>query len=120
MKFICLLMAMLLMFSPISFAAEDVVDGGSFSLKSYFTNQNNHELDIDNLSSQLASAMLIIGYGCAVIMVLYIGIRYTIARPAEKAQLKIQFTYLIIGVVVLVSGTTVLGIVAGAFNSVFN
>ena len=92
--------------------------GYAGQIKSYFTNPPDN-ININNVASQLASSMLIIGYGCAVIMIFYIGIRYLIARPAEKAQLKTQLTYLIVGVIVLTSGVAMLKIVSGAFKGVF-
>jgi len=88
-------------------------------IKGYFTSPKSTMLDVDTLSSQLATIMMFLGYACAVIMILYIGIRYTIARPAEKAQLKTQLTYLALGSILLICGTTVLGVVGGAFANVF-
>ncbi|MBP3284030.1 MAG: hypothetical protein J6M02_00840 [Clostridia bacterium] len=86
----------------------------------YFKNPGASNLDIDNFSGQFAGAVMIVGYICAVAMVFYIAIRYLIARPAEKAQLKTQLTYLVIGAILLASGTTVLGVIAGAFSNWFN
>ena len=84
----------------------------------YFVSEPK-QMQIDTFTSQIASIMLVCGYGIAVIMVLYIGIRYSIARPSEKAQLKTQLTYLAIGTALLASGTTILGFVVGVFNNMF-
>lgn len=88
-------------------------------IRQYFESPGGDMIQIDSFASQIASIMLVLGYGIAVIMVLYIGIRYTIAKPSEKAQLKTQLIYLAIGTIMLVSGTTILGFVAGAFRSIF-
>lgn len=88
-------------------------------IKGYFKNPGADMIQIEEASSQIATFLLIVGYGIAVIMMLYIGIRFMVATPAQKAQLKTQLVYLAIGAFMLVSGTTVLGFIAGIFDRMF-
>lgn len=88
-------------------------------IRNYFEHPGADMIHIEDISSQVATLLLTIGYGVAVIMVLYIGIRFMIATPAQKAQLKTQFVYLLVGSFLLVSGTTILGFIAGVFEKTF-
>ena len=75
---------------------------------------------INDMTSQILGILLTIGYVAALIMTLYIGIRYMIAKPAERSQLKTSLTYVMIGAILFVCGSTFLGIVGGLFTDFGN
>ena len=89
------------------------------SIYAYFAMPPEKTMDLNSFFGQIAGVLLVLGYVCAVMMVSYIAIRYLIARPAEKAQLKTQLTYLMVGAVILTCGTTILGILSGTFTNMF-
>lgn len=52
-----------------------------------------------------------IGYAVAVIMAVYIGIKFIIASPEGKADVKKQLIPFTIGIVLLFLGSTIIGVV---------
>jgi len=96
------------------------MSGYGDEIKKHFTEPDGAMLNPDNLITEIVSALVILGYICAVVMIFYIAIQYFIATPAKKAQLKTQLIYLVAGAFLLTSGTTVLGVISGAFASWFS
>ena len=92
----------------------------NIDIKGYFSGDTNKTLaEVSTLGNDITGIMVIFGYAAAVIMLLYIAIRYIIAKPAEKAHLKIQLSYLAVGVIILISVTSILNFVSGIFTGVF-
>ena len=88
----------------------------NIDIKGYFTGTPKR-IDVDTFGKDVAGILLVIGYGIAVVMIFYIAIQYLIATPAKKAQLKTQLSYLIVGIFILISGTTLLGMIGGVFEN---
>lgn len=89
-------------------------------IKKFFSTGNDMNLaKIDETANNFTGAILVIGYACAVVMIFYIALRYIFAKPAEKAHLKTQLSYLVVGVIMLISATSILGVVSGVFTDVF-
>lgn len=65
-----------------------------------------------SLFSMVASVVQVVGYGVAVIMVIWLGVQYVIATPSKKAELKGKLWSMAIGIVLIVGGVTILKIVA--------
>lgn len=71
---------------------------------------------INVMSSKILGIILAFGYSAAVIMTVYIGMRYMMAKPAERSQLKSSLAYIMVGAILLVGGSTLLGILGGLFG----
>lgn len=109
-KFLCLFLVMAMVISPIALAS---------GFDSIQTNQSNEITEVTtNVLSSVASVIQVVGYGVAVIMVIWLGVQYLIATPAKKAELKQKLWFMAIGVVLIVGGVTILKIVADAGNAV--
>lgn len=54
-----------------------------------------------------------IGYATAVIMLVYIGIKYILATPDGKADLKKQLVPYLIGIILLFAGSALISIIGG-------
>ena len=61
-----------------------------------------------------AGAIQVVGYGIAIVMVLWLGIQYMLAQPAKKAELKGKMWSMLIGIILIVAGSTIIGIIWGA------
>lgn len=53
-----------------------------------------------------------IGYAIAVIMLLVVGIQWIMANPGKRQELKSRLVNIIIGAILIVAGSTILGLVA--------
>lgn len=53
----------------------------------------------------------IVGYGISIVMLLYIGIKYMLAAPSEKADLKKSLVIFVVGAVLVFAATTVLDVI---------
>jgi len=89
-------------------------------IKEYFSNTEPGTFNPTDFTNQITGILLVFGYVCAVVMIFYIAIRYMFAKPSEKAQLKSRLAYLLGGVILLISATTILGVVGGLFAGIFN
>lgn len=69
---------------------------------------------VDNWFNKAASAIQFVGYGIAVVMVLWLGIQYMLAQPAKKAELKGKMWSMLIGIILIVAGSTIIGLVWSA------
>lgn len=110
-KFLSLVLVMLMVMSPLALA--------SSGFDKINTQQTNEVTEVtNNVLSSVASVVQVVGYGIAVIMVIWLGVQYVIATPSKKAELKGKLWSMAIGVVLIVGGVTILKIVADAGNSV--
>lgn len=72
---------------------------------------------VDNWFNKAASAIQFVGYGIAVVMVLWLGIQYMLAQPAKKAELKGKMWSMLIGIILIVAGSTIVGMIWGSAES---
>ena len=63
---------------------------------------------------QAAGALQFVGYGVAIVMALWLGIQYMLAQPAKKAELKGKMWSMLIGIILIVAGSTIIGMIWGA------
>lgn len=61
----------------------------------------------------------IVATGISIFMVTFLGIKYMIAAPTEKAELKKNLITFTIGAVVVVMAVNLLGIINGAVSNIF-
>lgn len=59
-----------------------------------------------------------IGYASAIVMLTYVGIKYILATPDGKAELKKQLVPYIIGIILLFSGSTLAVIIGNIAKTI--
>ena len=69
-----------------------------------------------NVITMVISVIQVVGVSIAVIMLTYIGIKYIMASPEGKADLKGQLFPYLIGCVLLFAGAGLIGIIANVAN----
>lgn len=60
---------------------------------------------------KILSVIRIIAVSLAIVVLTYLGIKYMLAAPSEKAEIKKQYVTFVIGVVVFVAATTILDVI---------
>ena len=81
-----------------------VIDGADTS--------NAVKTTVNNVGATVISIVQGVGYVVAVVMVLVLGIQWLIGTPAKKQELKGKMVNVIIGAILIVSGVSILGLVA--------
>jgi len=69
---------------------------------------------VDTWFNKAAGAIQFVGYGIAIVMILWLGIQYMLAQPAKKAELKGKMWSMLIGIILIVAGSTIIGMIWGA------
>ncbi len=60
---------------------------------------------------KILSVIRIVAVSLAIVVLTYLGIKYMMAAPSEKADIKKQYVTFVIGVVVFVAATTILDVI---------
>ena len=72
---------------------------------------------IGNILNSVIGIIQIAGTGISMIMVSLLGIKYIMAAPSDKADVKKQIAPLVIGAVILFASVNLVGIIADVANS---
>lgn len=106
---------------PTSVIKEDAKTGlGTFTTptdKNGFNNLGNQGNAGDaakatqNIMGTIIQTMKVVGYGIAIIMLIYVAIKYMSAAPSEKAEFKKSATAYVVGAVVLFGAASIIGII---------
>ena len=72
---------------------------------------------IGNILNSVIGIIQIAGTGISMIMVSLLGIKYIMAAPCDKADVKKQIAPLVIGAVILFASVNLVGIIADVANS---
>lgn len=76
---------------------------------------NNGNLSADTAAMHIMGTGIqtvkVVGYGISIVMLLYIGIKYMLAAPSEKADLKKSLVIFVVGAVLVFAATTILDII---------
>lgn len=122
MKVVSVLLLVVLVVSMLStsvFAADDTnevkasgwsnIDTGMFDS----VNADNSGLvsSTTNIVGNIITVIQVVGTGVAIIMLIYMAIKYISAAPSEKAEFKKSATAYIVGAIVLFAASGILGIV---------
>ncbi len=91
----------------------------SFAADSPYTLDNTDATIVENSGigryfGAAIGALKFIGYGVAVVMILWLGIQYMLAQPAKKAELKGKMWSMLIGIILLVAGVTIIDFIWNA------
>lgn len=70
-----------------------------------------------NVVGTIVNTIQIVGSGVAIIMIIYVAIKYMSAAPSEKAEFKKSATAYIVGAVVLFASSQILGVIANFASS---
>lgn len=65
----------------------------------------------ERIMGTIIQTIKIVGYGIAIIMLIYVAIKYMSAAPDEKAEFKKSATAYIVGAVVLFGAASIVGII---------
>lgn len=103
---VLILLIMSVFWTNISLANGDIVN----SMSGFEWYGNNGE--IKTMGQKVIGVIQVIGVSISVIMLIVIAIRFMMASPSEKAEIKNQLVLYVIGAVILFAATTLLGIVA--------
>lgn len=76
--------------------------------------------NITDAGGQIAGIAAAIGAGVAIVMLLWLAIKYMTAAPDEKANIKKTATIYIIGAVLLFAASGVLGLIRGFGEGLFS
>lgn len=89
-------------------ATWDDIDIGQFSGKS----DNSVAKDtFSQVVASLISLIQVVGMGVAIIMLIYMAIKYISAAPSEKAELKKGITIYVVGAIVLFAASGILQVI---------
>lgn len=102
-KFSKLLITILLVIAFIMFLTNSIY---ATDMNEIYNNRSNDE-KFSNLASDVLGVVQVVGYSAAVIMLTYIGIRYILATPDGKADMKKQLIMYVIGAIILFGGATI-------------
>lgn len=64
-----------------------------------------------NTMGTIIQTIKVVGYGIAIIMLIYVAIKYMSAAPDEKAEFKKSATAYVVGAVVLFGAASIVGII---------
>jgi len=64
-----------------------------------------------NLIGNMITIIQVIGTGVAIIMLIWLAIKYITAAPNEKAEIKKTVTIYVVGAIVLFTASTILGLI---------
>lgn len=65
----------------------------------------------EKVMGAIISIMQVVGVGVAIIMIIYVAIKYMTAAPSEKAEFKKSATAYVVGAVILFATSGILGII---------
>lgn len=65
----------------------------------------------ENVMGAIISIMQVVGVGVAVVMIIYVAIKYMTAAPSEKAEFKKSATAYIVGAIILFATSGILEII---------
>ena len=109
-KNIKIIMSLLLIITIISLCTISLcVDPGGFTGE--VDTSQGAGLAVTNLSNQIIGIIQIIGTAIAVVMLIWLAIKYISAAPSEKADIKKSATIYVVGAVLLFGAVSVLEII---------
>lgn len=113
-KTIKIISILLLALLVVSFVATNVYASGDIlsGVKPDATGDTGGRLQVKNASNTILGIIQIAGTAVAIGMVLFLGIKYMMAAPDEKASIKKSSTMYIIGAVILFAATNIVTIIA--------
>lgn len=100
------------MFSTVAFAEGDpatAAESGFQAVMSAGAVESDVTTGLNTLGGTVVKVIQTVGYIVAVIMVLTFAIKWMVATPQKKQELKDRMVNLAIGLVLLVGGVTILG-----------
>lgn len=119
LKPIITILIMVIVFNLISsFYTYALADGDSFdwsaSIKEFETASGNEDANeaTTNIIGAIAVVTRLVGVGVAVIMLIVLAMKYMVAAPGDKADIKKHAIVYVVGAVVLFAATSILEIIA--------
>lgn len=116
-KKICLLLVILIIFASFvcigrSYAADSIVDKLSGMQNVSTPDTSSNGTGIPAAINSIISLMQYVGSGIAIIIVTILGIKYILASPSEKADVKKSILPIIIGCALLFGGVNIAALIA--------
>lgn len=114
---ILLLIFLIFCITNIAFAT-DASDKGNFDFTAFDSTSNaSADEAAKHIMGTGIQTVKVVGYGISIVMLLYIGIKYMLAAPSEKADLKKSLVIFTVGAVLVFGATTVLDIIINFASS---
>ena len=112
-KILCIVFCFFVVFNNYSFAAKESVSDiiGTINGTGYGKTGTGVVDSTKNIVGTIIQVIRIVGMGVAIIMLIYIAIKYMSAAPQEKAEFKKQATGFIVGAIVLFGTSAILGLI---------
>ena len=117
-KIVCLIL-FIFMFSCITINCyagdfDDIINAGAD-----VRNADTTSDQANNIFGMVVRGIQYTGSGIALVVIMLYGIRYMLASPQDKADIKKQIVPIIIGCVLLFATVNIVGIVADTTNDIF-
>lgn len=107
------------MFTNFVYAQE--AGNGNFDLSGFEGNADSSIKEpITNIVGTILSVMRIICTGIAIIMIIVIAMKYMLAAPGERADLKKSSVQFVVGALILFGSSGIISIIETAVNNVIN
>lgn len=113
----CLIMALIINFA-ISFNSYVLADGEGFnwkeSISDFEKSPGNTQANTatKNIVGAFAVVVKLVGMGVAVVMLIVLAMKYMMAAPGDKADIKKHAVVYVVGAVILFASTQIIGIIA--------
>lgn len=98
------------MFSNKTFADYDY-SGALDSVGDWESNGSEIVEKTDNFAGAIITSIQVVGTGVAIIILIYMGVRYMIKSPSEKAEFKKSMTAYVVGAIIIFTASTLVGII---------
>ncbi len=105
------------LFYNISYAKDDKIDALAKQGESVTPSDENDDLFVG--INKIIGLLQIVGTGISIIVVSILGIKYMLASPGEKADVKKNIMPIIIGCILVFGGVNVVAIIAKFSTGVF-
>ena len=112
---VVLMISCIFLISPKAFANNDPSkkDNGNFNFSSYDdpTNDSSADQIAQKTMGTAINVIRIVATGVSVVMLSYVGIKYMMAAPSEKAEFKKSATIFIVGAILIFAAGNILTII---------
>ena len=112
-KMLKVILIMLAIVTVFTFIMSNCVQADTFLEPTINVTKPQNSDSISKGAGQLLAIFQIIGYAAAVVVLVWLGIKYITAAPDGKAEIKKQAFAYVLGAVLLFSAGTVAGIIKG-------
>ena len=113
-KILCIIMVVALCFGTIAYANANII--GDLETKA---NQSQKDASgISTIGGKVIGALQVVATVVAIAVLLFVGIKFLLASPSEKAQLKGMLVPYLVGAVIIFAAIPILGMIKNMANGI--